>query len=161
MKRSWRDVDLKRFRRYNLWSTIFGTLLFAWGLLRLATAGDVFFGVLLIVVGSGVALWTVALRIDGMPGLLYAAPRGEVRRDRELWRPRVVHFYTRKGCSLCLEARIRLERDLAGKELTIVDHDVDQDVVLQRRHGDRVPVAVFEGGEVFALEYDEAAVRSI
>lgn len=149
---------MQQYRRYNRWSTLIGTLLFAWGLLRLVF-GDPIGGVLLILVGSAIGLWTVALRIEGTPAPLYGEkrPRGEA----EVWQPRVVHFYTRKNCSLCHEARVRLETDLEGRAITIVDHDVDTDVVLQRRYGDRVPVAVFEGGEVFALSYDRDAVRAL
>lgn len=156
---SWRDVSVEQFRRYNLISTVLGVLLFGAGLGILILYTQLILGLTLIAVGSAVGLWTSALRVDGMPAVLMTE-RDVVATDTERWAPRVFHFYTREGCTLCLEAYGRLQHELEGKGVSIVMHDVDRDPVLQRRYGERVPVAVFDGGEVFALEYDEAAVRA-
>lgn len=165
---SWRDVTPAQFRLYNLVSTALGVVLLGFGLGLVFLPGldihyfpgQVVVGVLLMVVGAVTGLWTAALRIDGTPAPL--AMRGDVVRPGvERWAPRVVHFYTRENCTLCHEARTRLAHDLDGTGIAIVDHDVDQDLVLQRRYGDRVPVAVHEGGEVFALGYDAGAVKAV
>ncbi len=150
---SWRDVTLRQYRRWNLLSTLVGVAMFAFGLWYL-THFRLVLGLFLLAAGSCAALWTAALRIDGTPGPLYRSSL----RDTERWAPRALHFYTRRNCSLCDEARARLAHDLAP-DITIVDHDVDNHPALAARYGDRVPVAVFEGGEVFALRYDAEAVR--
>ncbi len=150
----WREVTLARYRRYTTVSSLLGVALLAWGLWRLAHAQFIT-GLLLIVAGFVAGLWTVLLRIEGTPAPLYEPkPQG-----REEWAPRVLHFYTRRQCTLCDEARTRLEPVMRAKGITIVAHDVDKDPVLEKRYGARVPVAVYEGDEVFALQYDDQAVR--
>lgn len=161
---SWRDVSPRTYKRLNLVSTVVGTLVFAWGLWRIGHF-RIASGLFLVAVGSIIALWTAALRIEGTPAALYRPDHdpttihaGRRAHRAEVWTPRVVHFYTRKDCALCDEARIRLEKDLEGAGVTVVDHDVDEDPALADRFGDRVPVAVHEGDELFALRYDPEAV---
>lgn len=150
----WREVTLARYRRYTTVSSLLGVALLAWGLWQLAHT-HLISGVLLVVAGFAAGLWTVLLRIEGTPAPLY----GPKPAQREQWAPRVLHFYTRRECTLCDEARQRLEPVMQSKGITIVAHDVDKDPVLEKRYGPRVPVAVYEGDEVFALQFDEEAVR--
>jgi hypothetical protein len=161
--RSWRDVSVTQYRRLTVGSTIAGVLLLAWGMWRLFQT-HIISGVLLLVVGFVVGLWTLVLRIEGMPAVLYESQHKKKPTpgtSREMWSPRAVHFYTRRECTLCEEARVRLEPVLQDKGITMVVHDVDKDPALRDRYGSRVPVAVFEGEELFALRYDEDAVRVV
>ncbi|MBW3583279.1 MAG: glutaredoxin family protein [Euryarchaeota archaeon] len=158
---SWRDVRPQTYKRINLVSSILGTVLFAWGLWDTSHA-EFWTGIPLLVIGLFLGLWTAALRIEGAPAPLYSMKKSPgVAGGQESWIPQVVHFYTRKRCSICDEARIRLENDLGDAPVTIVDHDVDEDPALEKRYGDHVPVAVHQGQELFALSYDAEAVRSV
>lgn len=150
----WREVTLEQYRLWTTLSSILGVLLLAWGIWRVAHL-QLVTGLLLVVAGFIAGLWTALLRIQGTPGELYR-PASE---KQDQWTPRVLHFYTRQHCSLCDEARARLEPELARKGITLVPHDVDEDPVLRERYGSRVPVALYQGQEVFALRYDESAVR--
>ncbi len=71
-----------------------------------------------------------------------------------------VVLYTREDCSLCEEAEVLLE-DLTeryGLDLALVD--VDTDPELRYEYGDRVPVGVVEGEEVFELQADARRVEA-
>ncbi len=152
----WREVTLEQYRLWTTLSSILGVLLLAWGIWRVSHM-QLVTGLLLVVAGFVAGLWTVLLQIQGTPGELYEP----VSRKNDQWTPRVLHFYTRRECTLCDEARTRLEPELAKKGITLVPHDVDEDPVLRERYGSRVPVALYKGQEVFALQYDEGAVKTL
>lgn len=149
-------MTLEQYRLWNTLSSVLGVILLAWGIWRLAHLQWIT-GLLLVVAGFVAGLWTVLLRIHGAPGEFHEPDAHK----QEQWTPRVLHFYTRQECTLCDEARARLEPALAEKGITLVPHDVDKDPVLRRRYGTRVPVALYKGQEVFALQYDETAVRML
>jgi len=169
--KGWRDVSPKAYRRANLLTVPLGVVLLAIGLWDLAHA-HLARGLVLVAIGFLLGIWTAVLRIEGMPASLYrpGLTREQVLRDRragagsagtEAWAPRVLHFYTRKECLLCHEARVRMTNDLGDAPVTIVDHDVDRDPALATMYGNEIPVAIYEGKTVYAMVYDADAVRAV
>jgi hypothetical protein len=144
-----------QYRRLTTLSSLLGVVVLAAGIWEFAHARWLT-GILFVVLGLALGLWTGFLRIGGVP-----APLAPKHAGQEQWTPRVLHFYTRRECSLCEEAKVRLEPHLAARHISLVEHDVDRDPVLRERYGTRVPVAVYDGAEVFALQFDEAAVRTL
>ena len=74
---------------------------------------------------------------------------------------RSVVLYGKPGCCLCDEAReaVAIVRARHPFELEEVDVSIDPD--LQRRYGERIPVLVLDGDELFEghVEADELARR--
>jgi len=61
---------------------------------------------------------------------------------------RVVTLYTRRGCSLCLEAQAMLERLASPLRFTLQVVDIETDEVLLKRYLFEIPVVVVAGREV-------------
>lgn len=73
--------------------------------------------------------------------------------------PPRIHLLRRDDCPLCDEAEAVLE-DLQGEaSFTLELVDVDEDAKLRVQYGDRVPVALHEGEELFDLEAGAAGMR--
>ncbi len=68
-----------------------------------------------------------------------------------------VTLYTRRGCHLCDEAKVVLERF----GLTAEEIDIDGDPQLLRRYNESVPVVVIGGQERFFGRVDEVLLRRI
>ena len=58
---------------------------------------------------------------------------------------RILTVYSREGCGLCEELLAELGPWAAAHRATIRVVDVDEDAVLARRYGLRVPVLEFDG----------------
>jgi len=62
---------------------------------------------------------------------------------------------TREDCALCAELREALEAWNAGRYTLAIDFvDVDEDLELRARHGDRVPVLMHGDSEICAGHFD-------
>lgn len=59
-----------------------------------------------------------------------------------------VHFYTRKRCPLCDEARVLLDLFQNEYFLNIVEHDIEQDDELLEMYQLKIPVIVLNGDEL-------------
>ncbi len=68
-----------------------------------------------------------------------------------------VTVYSRPGCHLCDDVKAELER-LRGRvafELEVVN--IDEDVELQQRFGEEIPVVFIDGRKAFKYRLDSAA----
>jgi glutaredoxin len=68
-------------------------------------------------------------------------------------------LYGKPGCHLCEQARAAVERVRAERPFQLDEVDVTLDPVLNRRYGERIPVLLLEGEELFQYVVDEAALR--
>ena len=73
--------------------------------------------------------------------------------------PRTVVLYTREGCGLCEEAALVLRKVAAEHGVAVWEEDVDKDPALAARYGDRVPVGVLGGEELFEFKVDVPRLR--
>jgi glutaredoxin len=71
-------------------------------------------------------------------------------------RPEVV-FYTRAGCGLCRRAEDLVAREARGADITHVDVDTAEDLIV--KFGVRVPVVTVDDVEVAELEVAPGTVR--
>ena len=71
-----------------------------------------------------------------------------------------VVLYGRADCHLCDEARATLSRLAAELRFRIVEHDIDDDEMLQRAYFERIPVIAVAGRELSDFFVDEAALRA-
>jgi thiol-disulfide isomerase/thioredoxin len=68
----------------------------------------------------------------------------------------VVKFYTRAGCHLCDEARPVVEKTVRAAGGVVEEVDIDDDDLLTRDYGVRVPVVIGPGDVVLAEGVIEA-----
>jgi glutaredoxin len=76
--------------------------------------------------------------------------------------PRVaaLTLYGKPGCHLCEEARAAVARVVEDSSHELEEVDITLDPVLHRRYGERIPVLVVDGEEVFEFVVDEAVLRN-
>ena len=72
--------------------------------------------------------------------------------------PRVT-LYGKAGCCLCDEAKQALTEVRAERPFELEEVDVSLDPVLHHRYGERIPVVVLEGEELFEYHVDESLLR--
>ena len=60
-----------------------------------------------------------------------------------------VTLYGKPGCHLCEDARAALLRLRDGREFDLEEVDVSVDPALHRRYGERIPVVMVDGEELF------------
>jgi thioredoxin reductase (NADPH) len=68
-------------------------------------------------------------------------------------------LYTRRDCGLCVEMRDALHAAAGSRPYQCRLVDVDEDPVLRRRFGTRVPVLVAGGRVLCEAHFDETVVR--
>ncbi len=73
---------------------------------------------------------------------------------------RQVVLYSRRGCCLCDDARLVLERVRKDVPFALSEHDIESDEVLLARYLERIPVVVLDGEELSELGLDERAFRA-
>jgi glutaredoxin len=69
-----------------------------------------------------------------------------------------VVLYGKPGCHLCDEARAVVSEALAGRDVELEQVDVTLDPALEHRYGERIPVLVLEGEELFEYFVDARAL---
>lgn len=91
-----------------------------------------------------------------------ASPARDDDIERTPGRPGAVttlQLYSRPGCHLCEELAERLVRLLQGRaDVQIVN--IDDDLLLKKRYGRRIPVLAVEGRELSAYPLDVGAVEA-
>lgn len=110
-----------------------------------------------VFVAAAVALLVLDARTRGS-----ADPSADGARGGQLTsqlKPRTVVLYTREMCSLCEEAAAVLRKIAAEEGVEVWEEDVDRSPDLAARYGDRVPVAVMGGRELFEFKVDVAKLR--
>lgn len=137
-------LSLERYRQLTLAGSVLGAVLFGAGLVALVQGAGPGLAAVLMLAGAAAALGTAGLDIEGAPPAV----------------PPSLVLYTRRECLLCDEARALLEALRQEVPFDLWVADVDADAALRARYGDRVPVAVRGGEEVFAAHFDEARVRA-
>ena len=65
-----------------------------------------------------------------------------------------VTLYGKAGCHLCDEARAEIEAVRARRPFALTEVDVSLDPVLHARYGERIPVLMVGGEEVFEFHVD-------
>jgi hypothetical protein len=68
-------------------------------------------------------------------------------------------LYGRPGCHLCDDARLAVERAVAGRDVVLKQVDVSLDATLNARYGERIPVLEIDGETAFELFVDEGVLR--
>ena len=71
-----------------------------------------------------------------------------------------VVLYARPGCLLCDEARAVIERLRSTVEFVFEEVDIEQDDVLIRDYGIRIPVVAVDGRELFEISVDLGLLRA-
>ena len=72
---------------------------------------------------------------------------------------RTITLYGKPGCHLCDEAREAVRRVRKRRPFDLEEVDVTLDPGLHRRYGERIPVLVLDGEELFELFVDTAALE--
>lgn len=72
---------------------------------------------------------------------------------------RVLDFYERPGCHLCVDALAVVEQVAAEFGAQVRLHDIDADEALQRAYGERIPVVLIDGEPHAQWFVDEARLR--
>jgi glutaredoxin len=72
--------------------------------------------------------------------------------------PRVT-LYGKAGCCLCDEAKEALAEVRAERSFELEEVDVSLDPALNREYGERIPVVVVEGEELFEYHVDPPLLR--
>jgi glutaredoxin len=67
----------------------------------------------------------------------------------------VVTLYGKPGCHLCDGARAAVERVRLERSFELREVDVTLDAALHREYGERIPVLVVDGEELFDYFVDE------
>ena len=67
-------------------------------------------------------------------------------------------LYGKPGCHLCDDARAVVERVRAQRPFELREVDVTLDPGLQREYGERIPVLVLDGEELFEFHVEEAVL---
>jgi glutaredoxin len=70
-----------------------------------------------------------------------------------------VTLYGKPGCCLCDEAKEALADVRAERPFELVQVDVSLDPALNRRYGERIPVVMLEGEELFEYHVDKPELR--
>ena len=70
-----------------------------------------------------------------------------------------VTLYGKAGCCLCDEAREALAAVRAERPFELEEVDVSVDPALNNRYGERIPVVVVEGEELFEYHVDAPVLR--
>jgi glutaredoxin len=70
----------------------------------------------------------------------------------------LVTLYGKPGCHLCDEARAVVERVRAQRQFELREVDVTLDPGLYREYGERIPVLVLDGEELFEFHVEEAVL---
>ena len=73
--------------------------------------------------------------------------------------PPLVTLYGKAGCCLCDEAKEALGRVREQRPFELEEVDVSVDPALHHRYGERIPVVVVEGEELFEYHVDESLLR--
>ena len=68
-------------------------------------------------------------------------------------------LYGKAGCHLCDDARAVVDRVRAERPFELEEVDVALDPVLLREYGERIPVVVLDGEELFEYRVDEQLLR--
>lgn len=139
-----RAVPLDAYRQLTLAGSLAGAGLFGAGLVVLVQLQSPPLAVALLLAGCAAALATALLEVEGAPPAV----------------PPSLLLLTRKECLLCDEARALLEQLRGEVPFDLWEADVDADPALRARYGDRVPVGVAGGEELFSGALDEARVRA-
>jgi glutathione S-transferase len=67
-------------------------------------------------------------------------------------------LYGKPGCHLCDVARAVVERVRAQRPFELRELDVTLDPALYREYGERIPVLVLDGEELFEFHVEEAVL---
>ena len=70
-----------------------------------------------------------------------------------------VTLYGKPGCHLCDEARAAVQEVRAEREFDVEEVDVSVDAALNRRYGERIPVVILDGEELFEYFVDPVVLR--
>ena len=70
-----------------------------------------------------------------------------------------VTLYGKAGCCLCDEAKEALDRVREERPFDLQEVDVSLDPGLNHRYGERIPVVLVEGEELFEYHVDESLLR--
>jgi glutaredoxin len=72
-----------------------------------------------------------------------------------------VTLYKKPDCCLCDEALEVIERVRRHHDFALEKVDISADPTLLRQHGERIPVVLVDGEEVFVYRVDEHALRRL
>ena len=72
-----------------------------------------------------------------------------------------VVLYGKAGCHLCEEARAEIDAVRGRRAFDLTEVDVSLDPVLHARYGERIPVVVVGGREVFEYHVDAAELERL
>ena len=70
-----------------------------------------------------------------------------------------ITLYGKAGCCLCDEAKEALAAVRADRPFDLEEVDVSLDPVLNRQYGERIPVVVVDGEELFEYHVDQPVLR--
>jgi glutaredoxin len=70
-----------------------------------------------------------------------------------------VTLYGKPGCHLCDDARAALLEVRAERPFDLEEVDVSVDPALNRRYGERIPLVLLDGKELFEYFVDPAVLR--
>ena len=70
----------------------------------------------------------------------------------------VVTLFGKPGCHLCDEARDLVRRVCDGRAVELREIDITLDPTLNREYGERIPVLVLNGEELFEYFVDEGVL---
>lgn len=73
--------------------------------------------------------------------------------------PRVT-LYSRPGCHLCEDAKAVIEKVCADLGTSYTEIDIDQDLALQRKYGEEIPVTLVDGRQHDFWRVDETRLRA-
>ena len=69
-----------------------------------------------------------------------------------------VTLYGKPGCHLCDDARTIVERVRSQRPFELQEVDVTLDPTMHREYGERIPVLVLDGVELFEFHVEEAVL---
>ncbi len=69
-----------------------------------------------------------------------------------------VTLYGKPGCHLCDDARAIVERVRSQRPFELQEVDVTLDPAMHRVYGERIPVLVLDGVELFEFHVEEAVL---
>jgi glutaredoxin len=72
-----------------------------------------------------------------------------------------VTLYKKPDCCLCDEALEVIERVRRDHDFALEKVDISADPTLLHQHGERIPVVLVDGEEVFVYRVDEHALRRL
>jgi hypothetical protein len=68
-------------------------------------------------------------------------------------------LYGKPGCHLCDDARVAVDRAVAGRDVVLEHVDISLDPTLNARYGQRIPVLEIDGETAFELFIDEGVLE--